>query len=114
VTIRVLICRGCCCGTIEKHPNVDHDEQLRMISRVTTSRVVDCVNECAHSNVVIVRPGDGTSHWFGGILDGASTTALCDWMRDGAKDAPPQELAAHLFTPKDKSVAVSISPSRRP
>ena len=27
VPLRVTLCRGCCCGTVEKRPDVDHEAQ---------------------------------------------------------------------------------------
>ena len=87
--VRVLICRGCCCGTEWKHPTTDHDEQIEAISAVAQTRVVGCVNECAYSNVVIVRAGHGQSVWLGGIGDTAITTALCEWLSAGAVQPPP-------------------------
>ena len=97
MTTRVLVCRGCCCGTERKHPETDHDAQLAAISAVARTRVVDCVDECAHSNIVVVRPGDGTSVWLGGILDPAATSALCDWLAAGATSPMPAVLQGHVF-----------------
>ncbi len=96
-SIRVQVCRGCCCGTERKHPETDHDGQLAAIAAVARTRVVDCVDECAYSNVVIVRRGDGTSVWLGGINDAALTDAVCEWLVDGAAQPPPPVLQSKVF-----------------
>ena len=31
---RVLVCRGCCCGTEHEHPDVDHDAQVEALRAV--------------------------------------------------------------------------------
>ena len=102
--VRVLICRGCCCGTERKHPETDHEGQVAAISAVARTRVVDCVDECAHSNVVIVRPGDGSSVWLGGINDAALTDALCEWLVDGASQPPRPVLQSKVFIRRSGAV----------
>ena len=101
---RVLICRGCCCGTERKHPEVDHDGQIVAISARARARVVDCVGECAHSNVVIVHSGDGPSVWLGGINNPAITSALCEWLGAGAPQPPPQVLQSRVFARRSEAV----------
>lgn len=104
--VRVLVCRGCCCGTSGKHPDVDHAAQLEAIAAVARTRVVDCVDECSRSNVVIVRPGDGTTLWFGGILDRITNDELCNWLAAGAPQPVPDHLAGRIFV--RRSVPVRI------
>ena len=103
-SIRVQICRGCCCGTERKHPETDHDGQTAAISAVARIRVVDCVDECAYSNVVIVRRGDGSSVWLGGINDALLTDALCEWLADGASQPPPPVLQSKVFIRRSSAV----------
>lgn len=104
MAVRVLVCRGCCCGTERKHPAVDHEAQLAAIGQVATARVVGCVDECARSNVIIVRPGDGTSIWLGGILTAAETAAVCEWLADGAPRPVPANLAGRVFERRSAEV----------
>jgi hypothetical protein len=111
MTPRVLVCRGCCCGTERKHPDVDHDAQLTALQGVAQVRVVDCVDECSQSNVVIVRPGDGRSIWLGRILDERVTAALCDWLADGGGAELPAELAGHRFERGAKAEPVTLGRS---
>ena len=103
-SIRVHICRGCCCGTERKHPETDHDGQVLAISAVARTRVVDCVDECVHSNVVIVRRGDGSSVWLGGINDAALTDSVCEWLAGGASQPPPPVLQSRVFIRRSAAV----------
>jgi len=93
---RVQVCRGCCCGT-EKHPDFDHHAQVTAISATAPTRVIECVGECANSNVVIVRPQPGELVWFGGITTPALTAELCEWIEDGAPQPMPPNLEDHAF-----------------
>ncbi|MEM8922250.1 MAG: (2Fe-2S) ferredoxin domain-containing protein [Actinomycetota bacterium] len=86
---RVLVCRGCCCGSTSKFPEVDHDGQLEAVSAVARTRVVDCVDECAYANVMIVRPAPGRSIWLGRCNSATATEVLCEWLADGAPEPLP-------------------------
>jgi predicted metal-binding protein len=64
----VTVCRGCCCGTRKKHPDVDHraqlDELRASVKDVARVRTSDCLDDCKRSNVMVVSPsrsgrGDG-------------------------------------------------------
>lgn len=93
---RVLVCRGCCCGTERKHPDVDHQGQLDALLAAAgpdvSVRVTGCVGLCSASNLVIVgRPG-GTRLWLGGILTEEATATLADWIRSGGDDPVPEAL----------------------
>jgi hypothetical protein len=100
----VLLCRGCCCGTAEKHPRTDHDAQRDALLECGGSagvrvRVVDCLDHCDRSNVVLVRdftvgrrPRDT---WLGGVLNPTTTERLAAWVQDGG--ALPRDLEPHCF-----------------
>lgn len=62
-------------------------------------RVVDCVDECSQSNVVIVRPAGDSSNriWIGGVLDDATLDALCGWIASGAIAAMPCNIESRVF-----------------
>lgn len=112
--VSVLVCRGCCCGT-GKHPDVDHDGQLRRLGEATgvagaRLHVVDCLGPCERSNVVVVRRG-ATRHWFGEVLDGSTTDALADWVATGAPGVPPPALRARRFDP---TLAAAVRVRRSP
>lgn len=95
----VLVCRGCCCGTTRKAPEVDHEaqvSQLRSAALAVGARfhVVDCLGPCERANVVVVRDGD-RRFWLGEIGDD-ETTQLAGWL-GAVSDAVPGSLDAHVF-----------------
>ncbi|MEM7275783.1 MAG: hypothetical protein AAF547_22095 [Actinomycetota bacterium] len=100
---RVLICRGCCCGSDRKHPDLDHDRQVAAISAVAHTRVVDCVDECSYSNLVIVRPEPGQSIWLGRLNSPLLTEELCEWLDAGAPQPLPPVLEVFSFEPSSRS-----------
>jgi len=107
----VTVCRGCCCGTAAKHPDVDHDAQLDQLRRglpeTTRMRVSDCLDACERSNVVVVTPSaagrraGGRPVWLGEVLDPCSTTDLAAWAAAGGPGLadPSQALDGHGFRP---------------
>lgn len=107
--VDVVLCRGCCCGTADKHPDVDHDAQrvaLQGAAARTGARLVvaDCLDACERSNVVVLRPrGRGSPRpvWLGDVLDEAHTDAVVAWAQAGGPGlAPlPAVLEPCLFTP---------------
>ena len=111
----VLLCRGCCCGTRDKHPNVDHDAQELRLEETAAAqpgvelRVVDCLDECDRSNVVVLRtrglsPRERDT-WLGGLLTTRATTALAGWITDGAAGPLPDAVAGLRFR--------HVAPARR-
>ncbi len=104
----VLLCRSCCCGT-DKHPGTDHDQQRVALERAAAEhpgvevRVVECLDECDRSNVVVVRrPGSkpraaDRDTWLGGVLSERATAALTAWVTEGAPEPVPLRLAGHRF-----------------
>src|SRR6266700_1062793 len=97
----VTICRGCCCGSTTKHPGVDHDANARRVreavraSGLGVTRTVKCLDECEHSDVVLVRRGSGRDSeffWLGPVNDLSDVEALAAWL-EGPADAP---MPAHL------------------
>ena len=103
----VLLCRGCCCGTRAKHPRVNHDAQQRALEDAAADhpgvklRVVDCLDECARSNVAVIRrpaePRNTRDTWLGGLIGQRATSELASWIRSGAGDPLPPALAALRF-----------------
>ena len=95
---RVWVCRGCCCGTKNKHPGVDHralERTARAGAAAAGARyeVTDCLGPCGQGNIVVVRSG-GTTRWFRRMNDLASTVAL---MASMGRDGVPAELERHLM-----------------
>ncbi|MCU1391617.1 MAG: hypothetical protein JWM34_45 [Ilumatobacteraceae bacterium] len=104
--LSVLVCRGCCCGTVAKHPDVDHaghESRLRAaVGGVRGAKVftVDCLDQCSRSNVVVVR-ARGERQWFGDMLDDSSVDHLADWLAGGGLSPMPDALVAHAFEPDE-------------
>ena len=105
--LTVLLCRGCCCGTTQKHPSTDHDGQEQQLRTAVEAddglalRVVECLDECDRSNVVVLRGATGRpaerDTWLGGVLGERATAALAGWLADGAHGALPPPVAGLRF-----------------
>lgn len=93
MTATVTVCRDCCCGTLRKHPDVDHDGQLEALrdgvaghGRVVVSQ---CLLACERSNVMVVAPGPAARHdgarpvWLDEVLTDEQVRAVAAWVRDG-------------------------------
>ena len=107
---RVTVCRGCCCGTVRKHPDVDADGQLRRLEEFAAVRVVDCLDVCGESNVVVVQPSPagrragGRPAWLGWINDDGAIDLVAEWLDAGGPGLADVPAALDLH---------SISPPRR-
>ncbi len=88
------VCRGCCCGTVKKHPDVEHRAQLDRLRDVVADRarireVTDCLGPCENSNVIVVTPSrlarlfGGRPTWLGRILDDDAVESLAQWLHAG-------------------------------
>ncbi|MGZ4438244.1 MAG: hypothetical protein ACXVWU_08230 [Nocardioides sp.] len=103
------VCRDCCCGTLTKHPDVDHDGLLdRLRDRTAGAARVDvsgCLLACDRSDVVVVSPSRRGRHlgarpvWVGEVLDERTADALADWVCDGGPGlaAVPERLRGKVF-----------------
>jgi hypothetical protein len=88
--LSVLVCRGCCCGT-DKHPSTPHREQVAILRRAALAAgarfaVTDCLDACAHSNVVVLRrrvEGATETVWLGRVLRARDTALLAAWITRG-------------------------------
>ncbi|MFD1150963.1 (2Fe-2S) ferredoxin domain-containing protein [Saccharothrix hoggarensis] len=111
---KVTVCRGCCCGTAEKHPDVDHVRQLRRFREGAGPRAVtvaNCLSSCESSNVVVVRPARGVGArpvWLGGVFTDEAVDHILGWVAAGGpgRAEMPAGLADHLIErPADDSAA---------
>jgi len=103
----VLLCRGCCCGTRERHPKVDHETQERRLETAADAqpgvalRVVECLDECDRSNVAVLRrtgvPVRERDTWLGGLLTDRATAALVAWIAEGGVGPLPDALSGLRF-----------------
>jgi (2Fe-2S) ferredoxin len=102
------MCRGCCCGTTRKHPDVDHDGIAEILENTigphAELRRVECLWACELSNVVVVNPAAQARRqgarpaWFTRVntLERARDIAL--WVRQGGPGIadPSEELGVVL------------------
>jgi (2Fe-2S) ferredoxin len=113
----VTVCRGCCCGTASKHPEVDHAGQVDAlragIGDAGRVRVSECLDACERSNVVVVGPSaDGRRAgarpaWLAGVLHPDTVADVVAWVRGGGPgvEDPPAVLDISGFTPTRKQRA---------
>ena len=97
-----MVCRGCCCGTVAKHPDVDHGAQLEALRAALPTEVrsrlwtVDCIGSCERSNVVVVRNAE-SRRWFGDVLKGASPPTSPDGSRPARRETHRPPFATREF-----------------
>ena len=101
---RLRMCRGCCCGTTRKHPDVDHDGIAAVLDTMSGPDVelvrVDCLWACEHSNVVVVNPASDARQrgarpaWITHVNTIDRAEAIAAWVRAGGPGvtAPPESL----------------------
>ncbi|QBI55358.1 (2Fe-2S) ferredoxin domain-containing protein [Streptomonospora litoralis] len=112
---RLVVCRGCCCGTAKKRPGVDHEGQLERLrglrdaeGRNVPVRTSDCLGPCFQANVVVVQPSTegresgGRPVWLGSFTEDRLVDDLDSWIRAGGPGAVPlPDSLADRVTSKD-------------
>jgi hypothetical protein len=104
VLAQVLVCKGCCCGNIERgKPEVPVDwlkaewKKQGLLKRIHLT-ITGCLGPCDIPNVVSVVYSAG-SLWLGGITTRNEYQSLIDWAircRDGGHVQDfPRELTEH-------------------
>jgi (2Fe-2S) ferredoxin len=113
----VTVCRGCCCGTSAKHPEVDHAAQVDAlrtgIGAAGRVQVSECLDACERSNVVVVGPSaegrraGARPTWLAGVLHPDTVADVVAWVRGGGPgvEDPPPVLDISAFTPTRKQRA---------
>jgi hypothetical protein len=107
-TCTLTVCRDCCCGSADKHPDVDHDAQLAALRAGAGRhrvRVSECLSVCERSNVVVVQPspaarrGGARPVYLGDVLDRGVLDAVTAWVAAGGPGVAemPVRLHAHEF-----------------
>ncbi|MGW6915750.1 (2Fe-2S) ferredoxin domain-containing protein [Kitasatospora sp. NPDC054939] len=91
--VTVTVCRDCCCGSVRKHPEVDHAAQLERLRQAVgsagTVRAVKCLDVCEKSNVVVVGPSregreaGGRPVWLGWVLQDDMVDEVAEWVHAG-------------------------------
>jgi hypothetical protein len=104
--LEVVVCRGCCCGSLRKHPGADHRAQVEALAAGLAAipgsrlRLTGCLDLCRNSNVIGVsdgRSGQRSVAWFGGMLLRSDTEALVRFLTAGG--ALPLELHRRRLAP---------------
>ncbi|QKV96501.1 (2Fe-2S) ferredoxin domain-containing protein [Streptomyces sp. NA02950] len=116
----LVVCRGCCCGNVAKHPRTDHQGQLDRLRAAADDspgrlavRTTDCLGPCGQANVVVVQPsatgrrGGGRPTWVGWALDDNSTDDLLAWALAGGPGVaePPATLELQFVRPPGEARA---------
>jgi hypothetical protein len=119
--VTLTVCRGCCCGSGVKHPDVDHDGALAVLTHAVESsrcgvvRVVNCLDECERSDVVAVRRLGLTGTeiiWLGPLNDPVEVAVLGDWLERGAVDPLPAGLAHLVFSKRPPRPPIAVRHGR--
>ncbi|OMH26671.1 hypothetical protein BKD30_04585 [Tersicoccus phoenicis] len=110
----VVVCRGGECGNRWKHPEVDHQQQLRELRAGTgehaTTVVSRCLDACEHANVVVLVPAaddgaDGVDPvWIGEVNDAETARQIVEWVEAGGPAHAPAPVLCDIR---------SFAPSRR-
>ncbi|MFF7633427.1 (2Fe-2S) ferredoxin domain-containing protein [Kitasatospora sp. NPDC008050] len=107
----VTVCRGCCCGTAQKVPGLDHAGQLTglraALAGVAEVRPVGCLDACERANVIVVQPSPqgrragGRPVWLGQVNDEEAARDIAAWVAAGGPGAvePPGVLDLYAFSP---------------
>lgn len=108
-TTGIVVCRGCCCGSPSKKPDIDHAGRLDRLRRLAVAhpgaasvRTSECLGPCEYADVVVVCPSPagrrlgGRPVWFG-LLDEHGLDQLHDWATAGGPGLVPipDTLALH-------------------
>ncbi|WP_035304186.1 hypothetical protein [Actinokineospora inagensis] len=101
----ITVCRDCCCGTVKKHPTVDHGRQLTRLREIAarhggTVRVAECLDTCETSNVVVVQVKGAKPVWLGFVLDDTVLDDIDAWLAAGGPGTDlPATLALNRVAP---------------
>jgi len=108
VVAQVVLCRGCCCGAVEKgNPKVPvewmKDEWKRRRLKTSIQLTISgCLGPCDLSNVASISSAKQTV-WLGRLRDFANYAALLEWAsasREAGQALPlPGELSELWFDP---------------
>jgi len=117
----VTVCQDCCCGSVVKHPDVNHEGNLAALRAAVEAtgrgvvRVVKCLDECERSDVVVVRRRAASrteTIWLGWVNDDAAAATLTDWLCGGAVGPLPDTLALHVFTKRAPRPPIAVRYAR--
>lgn len=105
----LVVCRGCCCASSTKHPEIDHEARLDRVRRLAAAapevvpvKVSDCLGPCEYADVIVVTPtaagrrNGARPVWFG-FADDHALNLVCAWAASGGPGLAemPDELSLH-------------------
>ena len=120
VIAHLSLCRGCCCGAVEKgNPNVPvewmKDEwKKRGLKKSIQLTISGCLGPCDLHNVASISSAEQTM-WLGRLREFSSYAALLEWAlasRDAGHALPlPSELNERRFDPFRKADSAPVVPA---
>ena len=98
---RVIVCKGCCCGNVDR----GHDEvPVEMLEKAWAERnlgteiqltISGCLGTCEMRNVVLLRT-ESDRIWLGGLSEKEQYEAIIDWASSGSDTEGTPNLPAVL------------------
>ena len=86
---RVVVCKGCCCGNVDR----GHDEvPVELLEKAWAERNLEsefqltisgCLGVCEMRNVVLLRTKGGRI-WLGGLSEKVQYEAIVEWVSNSA------------------------------
>ena len=109
---RVTVCKGCCCGNIDKGNSevpvdfLKNSWKENAIENQVKLTISGCLGPCSMKNVCLLTTEQGRI-WLGELHDEDHYAALVEWAcnvsENGAYVELPQVLFSHKFKPKKKT-----------
>ena len=97
----VVVCKGCCCGNVDR----GHDEvpvellekawAERNLEREIQLTISGCLGTCEMRNVVLLRTEGGRT-WLGGLSEKGQYQAIIDWASSSSDTEGVPKLPAVL------------------
>ena len=114
---RVTVCKGCCCGNVEKGNSEVPIDFLKKsweennIEQQVKLTISGCLGPCSMNNVCLLTTDQGRI-WLGELHEGAHYAALVEWacnvVQNGANIELPEVLVSHRFEPKKTTTDLPI------
>ncbi len=113
---QVLICRGCCCGAVERgRPEVPVEwlkaewRRRGLLKRLQLT-ISGCLGPCDVPNVVVIA-SETSALWFGNVAGWEMYRDILDWASASVAAhellSPPRSFAGHSIDPFSKDTAPS-------
>ncbi len=111
---QVLVCKGCCCGAVERGRPEVPDEWLKaewrrrgLLKRLQLT-ISGCLGPCDVPNVVVIA-SDTHAHWYGNVTTREMYRDILDWASASVAAnrllEAPRSFAGHSIEPFRKDIA---------